>query len=1223
MLRHLVPFLCLAITVAAPTGNVIAAEPQATPPATASGSLIADVLAFGNPDQENAHRLTVTGQVVSEYLDTEIGSFQRRYGVRTLTGIGSSLSFTMSRPSGASDLVLEFQEIHIRRPRAHGYAVAINGVDAYFRTYDEIGAGPNHFFVRVPAAALVPGKDLTVTVTSAGNQPFSLGQVWLYGDFFAVADRQEQVYRPMAMMGQSLDSITETTTSFAPLGVYEDHINFGNRPKAAVQKIVRHRLEESGETGKPLELLFNGPSWGGAPGGPDGQGGYFTDIRYSALGFNPATRAYCPSYPNMWGNTFWSSYAEPHMRNLLKERFLDSLGITADTVDILRAHGKPPQVVYARDLGMPLGELTDANVRAAAKDGITLDPADGLSDAERLWLHRSDVGIWRDYATWHAQLFPRDAVVVDRGAVRPPEELAIDNQYSHTIFTTAGGPMLSRRWFGGQTGMVEGFWSSGEVFFDRFAQYDYVKANGKLGHVNIWAPFAKTPDTLRSLYDAGFRFAAVIGDIEKRHPEYVKLIRETILAADRCDDLPALAPPQQDPTLLEGLYNLRREPGPADRIVGIDNLRIHSQCRDNSDMAPVSRLAVSEPGRPGSITYRIDNEGDTFTAPLSMYVDGRIAPGAGNRIEVMVGETEADLKPAITLTDAQLPCPDHWELYMNTKTTVDLGSALVGRKSGLVRLVFHAEHASDATFLLECRISTQWPRRGGPLADNTFTMRQQRTLNLWIQERAVAEHMLARHLRMVGDDAAAAEGRRLVREGRYRSAQRHLSAELAQMLPTRFAVRGHGRLGRQPIDMTLPGENQVLLATVHAATATSCEMTVRGEQARQPFRISMPAPDRSTWTLTALASDRFRLTQDPAGTLVASNGRIEADAEAVHPTTAAVTMPSKLVARYLEGNDKTITVDCQDLRLMAGASSIKLPLIPKAAITRTAERLTATGNQTAPQRHDRVELSIDAQGRVTAIAASYGRDQGRIARVIPLSPMQPFCNGAIELDNGNRYEFDFTTAVDTPALQGHARAYEWPMVERSLRTGEPITVDYSPFTELGGTRRITRIHQPSRVLLAQDFTKSQGDDWRKACVSASDVVVASHNVEPHNGKTMNVVMRPTRAFLPGTVTYQITSERALRATYATFSARAFDDSSSVEFAVSTDGGTSWTTCGRFDNSWQNSYPQGIRDWNIPSQSIDLTAAVAGKQEFLLRATLRVNAADERFALGRIGVMTAD
>ena len=1223
MIRLLLPVLACAIAVNNPASNSLVAAEMTTVVASATGSLIADSLVFGDAGQESAHRVTTTGQVRSERLDTEIGSFYRTYPVRTVSGTGSSLSFSMAKPPGAQDVVLEFQEIHIRRPQAHGYTIAINGVDAYFRTYDEIGAGPNHFFVRVPAAALASANALTVSVTSAGSQPFSLGRVWLYADFFTVADPQEKIYRPLAMMGQSLTTITEKTTSFAPLGVYEDHINFGNQPQAKIHKIVEERLRESAETGRPLELLFNGPTWGGAPSGPDGLGGYFTDIRYSTLGYNPATKAWCASYPNMWGGTFWSSYAEPHLQAVLKQRFLASLANLPDQVDILRARGTSPQVIYARDLGLPLGEFTDANVRAAAKDGITLDPTDGLSKAERHWMHRDDVHVWSDYATWHAEAFPRDAVVVDRGEIRLPEDLAIDNQYAHTIFTGAGGPMQSRRWFGGQTGMVEGFWSSGEVFFDRFAQYDYVKANGKLGHVNIWAPFAKTPDTLRSLYDAGFQFAAVIGDIEKRHPEYVKLIRETILAADNCDNLPALTPPQEDPTLLEGLYNLRRETGPADRIIGMDNLKIHTQCRDNSDLSPVARLAVIEPGRPGSITYRIDNGGDVFTAPLSLYVDGRIAPGAGNRIEVLVGETEAELTPATVLTDAQIPCPDRWELYMNSKATVPLGSALVGRKAGLVRLVFHAEHAPDAAFLLECRISTQWPRRGGPLASNTFTMRQQRTLNLWIQERAVAEFMLARHLRQVGDDAAAAEGRRLVGEGRYRSAQRHLSAELAQMLPTRFAVRGHGRLGRLPIEMTLPGDNEVVVATVQAISSTSCEFTVRGETPRQAFRLSMPATDGSTWTLTTPALNRFSLVQDPAGSIIASKGRVEISAEAVHPPVATITMPRHLVARYLEGNATSIKVDCQDLALLAGSSSIQLQLEPKAVITRTPERQAIADAPAKPQRFDRVELTINEQGRVTAIAASYGRDQGRIARVIPMSPMQPFCNGAFELDNGNRYEFDFTTEVNTPALQGRSRSYEWLTIERSLRPGDPITVDYSPFTEQNGTRRVVKIHQPSRVLLAQDFTKTTGDAWRAACVSATDVVVASHNVEPHNGKTMNVVMRPAKAFLPGSVVYRVSSEKPLAATYCTFTARAFDDSSMVEFAVSTDGGTTWTTCGRFDNSWQNSYPQGIREWKIDAQSIDLGPAVTGKMEFLLRATLRVNAADERYGLGSLGVVTAE
>lgn len=1210
--RYLLNTLILLVMLRA---NLSSAEPA---------SLIADHLDFGVIDQEASHHLTSTGTTHSEQLETEIGAFVRTYPVRTITGTGSSLSFTLSKPATATDLILEFQEIHSRRPQAHGYTVAVNGVDAYFRSYDEIGAGPNHFFFRVPAAALKVAPELTITITSAGGLPFSLGRVWLYADFFTVIDPQEQVYRPLAMMGETMATYQEKTTSIVPLGIYQDQINFANTPNERIEEILRRRLNESATSGRPLELLFNGPTWGGAPRGPDGQGGYFTDIRYSQLTYDQGAKALSASYPNMWGSAFWATFQDTRMQEVLKQRFLDHLSILPDLIDDLRARGSTPQVVFARELGLPLGEITDTSIRAAAGAGIVLDPGDGLDNRERRWLHQNDVQLWRDYAAWHQELFQRDAVVVDRGEVRPPDELAIDNQYAHTIFTTAGGPMKSRRWFGGQTGMVDGFWSSGEVFFDHFPQYDYVKANGKLGHVNIWAPFAKTPDTLRCLYDAGFRFAAVVGDVEKKNATSAKLIRDSILGADGCDGLPALLPPQQDPVILEGLYNLRREPGPVDRIAAIENLRIHTQCRDNSDLAPVARLAVSDVAKPGVITYRLDNAGEPFTSGLSLFVDGRIAPGSGNRIEVLMGTTEASLRQVAVLTEAQLPCPDHWELYMNSHATLDLGTTLVGQSKGLIRLVFHAEHAPDAAFLLECRVSSQWPKRSGPLAGNTFTMRQQRTLNLWIQERAVAERMLARHLRLIGDDAAAGTAREMLEQGRYRSIQRLLSAELAQMLPTRFAIRGHGPLGRLPMTITLPDSDQVLLATVHAATTNGCELSVRPQIGRQTFRLAMPAAEGSTWSLTRMSENRFRLARDPNGNLHANGGQVVADIEAVPTSAPVIHLPRTLIARFIEGSTEAIRVDCQDIELMKGLDSIRLPLVAKAPVTRMPERMTDPAEKTKLARFDRVQLTLDNQGRVEAIAATYGRDRGRIAKLIPRSAVLPFYNGGIELDNGNRYEFDFNTEVDTTALRKVARHYEWPMIMRALRPGDEILIEYSPYTERNGTRRIVKISQPYRSLLVQDFGTSKGDSWRAPCVSANGVAVVQHNSEPNNGKSTNLLMLPERPFVPGTVVYRITSQTPLGLTSCVFAARAFDDSSGIDFLASIDGGATWTPCGRFDNSYQNSYPQGTGpNYAIARQYIDLTTAVAGKQEFLLRLDLRVHSADGRFGLGYLEVSCAD
>jgi hypothetical protein len=296
---------------------------------------------------------------------------------------------------------------------------------------------------------------------------------------------------------------------------------------------------------------------------------------------------------------------------------------------------------------------------------------------------------------------------------------------------------------------------------------------------------------------------------------------------------------------------------------------------------------------------------------------------------------------------------------------------------------------------------------------------------------------------------------------------------------------------------------------------------------------------------------------------------------------------------------------------------------PGVTVERTPDRQAIDGKKDWPQRYDRVELSLDSQGKVTAIRASYGHDQGRIAQITPYSPLPPFSNGTLTLENGQTYEFDYGTEVDTVALHGLARAYEASMLLAGLRPGSEVKINYSPYTEGGTSRRLLKVAQSHRVLMTQDYTTAQGDDWRAATVSAEGVVVARHNPEPHNGDNTSVLMRPAKPFEPGSVVYQVKSDKPLGATVLEFSARVYDDSSSIEFAASVDGGTTWVPCGRFDNTWQNCYPQSVRPWKVPWNFVDLTQVATGRSDLLVKLTLRVNPADDRMALGRIRVVTAE
>ena len=1182
----------------------------------ADSSSFSDSIVFGNAKSAEMHRLQDSGNVIRESLATEIGSFNRVYSVATLHGSGSKLVYSFKKPVVKSDVLLEIQEIHQRRPRAFGYTVAINGTAIAFRTYTELGAGPNHWFVKVPLSLISEPGDVVVTLASTGPNPVSLGQAWIYGDFFSRIDREEGIYRPMALYGKhtTLANGQEPLKDFGPLGDFSSS-SYANSAISQTNKKIREALTKSGETGRPMQFLINGPTWGGAMSGPDGRGGYFTDIRYSLLSYDVANRSYAASFPNMWSSSFWATFRDPWMNAEMRRRLIASLEGITTTIDLLKARGKVPQPSYLREMGPPMGEITAATIAAAAKDGVTLDPTDGISATERAWLFRDGVKIWQEYAATNRDLIDRDSVVVDRGQVILPTDQLILNQYSHTVFRSEG-PMKDRRWFGGQMGIVDGFWATGELFWDEAVMYDYVKANGKLVHGNLEGTILKGDATpLVKLYAAGFQYVNFFNE--------PKDVLDDVRKADGCANVPLPAPIHHEPLVFSAPYNHTADLG---KPVSSDNMAIHSQPRENADSITASRLAVVDITRSGQVTYRIDNGGEVFTSGFSLHLDGRVSPGKGNHIVVLLGDNPDTLRPVAKVTAKELPCPNHWTPFMTSPATVDLGATMVGKREQFLRFEMHATGAPDATFLLEASIGTQWLHQTGPLVGNTMTMKESRTVQLWMQDRAVAQTSLARFAELGGDAQTSTRARQLFEAGHYRSVLQVIAGALAESLPARYAVRGHGTLGRQPIQVRLPQEDQAVVVTLHRVGVDGCEFSLGTDMDRQAIELSIPAGEWTNWTVSQLGPNRYRLAVDSVGISAALvDGRAVARIEAITEKAATTLLPRTMIARCLEYTKNGIRFDTQDRAVLGCADSLTLPLAPNVSTVRSPERQKANDvSDMNPKARDRVELSIDQQGRVTEVKALYGRDSGTISAITAPNPMGPlFSNGTITLNNGNTYEFSYGTRLDTVPMHGRYADYETRHITEGLRPGQVVELTYSPYAELGTTRRIIQITQPNRVLMQEDFYKIKDETWKSRAVSVDGLVVAMHKAEPnYMHEAQSPLLRPAQHFVPGSIVYQVVSDQPLKSTVAEFQARSFEDSSTVDFSVSCDEGKTWKKCGRFGNTWQNSYPQGVTDFSkMPWQFIDLTKQVSGEKSFLLKITMAVNSADERFCVSSVRVVS--
>ena len=1184
----------------------------------------------------NSFHLEATGDVVSEVLQTEMGSFKESFAVRTLSRKGAELRFDLPVSKEAASVILEIQEIHNRRPDAFGYTVLINGEEVYFRTYQELGAGPNHYFVEVPKGLLHEGSPLKICLRHEGGGPLSIGRVWAYENFFERVAKLEGFSKPMGILfptssirieGEEkkkkgaeaeLERLKEMKRLFsgfrdyAPVGFMTFAGGYGQGDPDQGRKALLEKAVFSSELGMPALWIVNGTGWGGKPTCADGQGGFFSDIQYTRTVYDASLGTYRASWPNMWGNTPGTALRNPVMNAFIERRFQKMFEDFQQQLALMRLDGKPAQPILVREFAPASGEISQAVIEEAVKDGLDLNPADGMSTGERLWMHRNAVKTWKEFAESTTEAAGRDVVIVDHGKVELPQEQLFDNLYSHPDFLT-DSPMNDPRWGGGQHGMVDGLWSSGEmgtgVNYRDVAMYDYLRARGKLSMINMERTILKEDfSVMKRHYERGFQFLCFF-NADPGDEKFVKSV-------DGIADEPMDPPVHRQPDLLDVIVSRDLTAGPKENVVGVKNIKVHHELR----------LAVEDVTRPGEILYRLENAGLPFETGLALDMDGRISPGRDNQTEVYVGQNPDRLKKVATLTAKDLPDPDHWTPNMTSRALVDLGNSMIGKKETFVRLVFHAAGAPDAAFLLALNVQSQWLKHSGYAGKPSLTKGQARTLQLWVQERGICQRLLEKYRNAGGGkDDVYRKASDLFERGWYHSANRLLSAEISQLLPATYLVRGQGPLGKYPIDLKLENPEDCLFATVEQFAPGKIILALKSVRETQPCTLEVRSVDAGRrWTLRPLENGRYELAQEEKGATVVADGKVRFALMHHNPEKPARKLPSQIFARYLGGNKNRIQVDVQDLELMNYMSQISLPLANNAFFTRKAagqENAEIAGTTGMPDKLDAVALTLSAAGEVTAVESRYGYEKGRIKAFYPPVVVGKPSNGVIEMESGNKYELMFdkaATIFNTVALQGTLVAYEIPTLKDAIKPGQQIELRYTPNTGACGLPRLLHVKQERDLLLDVDYTKDM--EWRKAVSRITGLDVRPHKPEPNYLYRVEMpLLRPLEAFKPGSVVYHFPQrEKPLGETVVEVAARAFEDSSRVTFYVSADG-KKWTRCGQFDNTWQNSYSQNLQ--NLPYQFIDLTPAVQGLTSFYLKIELAVNSADHRFCVAKLRVST--
>lgn len=1170
-------------------------------------------LDFGEEGFLKDSEVAVSGDVVGQTLHARMGTLESEHEVLTLRGAGSAVELRLPNPGTETDVILELREAHDRRPQAFGYELRVNGSPVYFRTYQELGAGPNHYFVRIPSKVRGTKPEMTLGIHALGEGAFSLETLWMYENYFEQVGALEPHDERMGLVIPHVHlRHPGEIESYRQLRDYEltgslGFAGYGHEPLAKHERTLSERLAFSAETDLPILLVANGTGWGGKPEGPDGAGGYFSDPQYSILDWHTDSESFRVSWPGMWGLLSTPTLRHPRMNDYLYARFERVYGGLRGRMAGAWRDGKPFTPWIIREFAPNSGEVSAENRRVTAERGLELDPRDGLSFDERLWMHKDAAAAWQGFADSTVRVIGLDPVVVDGGEVRPPVTQLRDDLYSHPDFL-GDHPVNDPRWSGGQMGMVDGLWSSGEMgkgdLFRDLAMYDYLRARGRLAMINMERTILKDDfSMLRGHYAHGFDFVCMFnayrGDAE------------VAARVDGVADLPAPPPPHREPVLLDLRFRRDRAPGPAEHIVALEGLHPHP-----------CGLAVAEPGVPGSITYRLPPPEASMGAGLMLEVDGRISEGEGNRIEVFYGTDPASLRRVAVWTREDLPCPEVWTPFMTTVLRLPIAEAPGTEGPVYLRLEFHAEGGHDAAFLHRLSVNRSWDRPSGHAGDaEPFSHRELRILQRRVQARAMTGIWLERYRMRAGGEADAVytAARAEWEAGRVVEAGRTVRAAISELLPARYWVRGHGPLGSRPIEVFLPDETDVVEVELLTADADGMEFRLDGLD--RELEVEMAFSGEDGWVKERLGPSYYRVRRDPAG----GSWRLRFRAgETALPD--APELPQELSARFLERGEGHIRVDVQNREWMGLDLYLDLPLAEEVRFQRRLHGNAASETvlEDAPEFLDWVRPRLNDAGEVVSVEAETGRATGRIARYQPPRLFEAAENGWIELEDGRRFALHYGQrdgiVFDTVALNGHIMRYELRHLELALRPGHEVELAYTPPMDDGALPRLFRVRQAHRTLLEVDFGQETPESWRAAAREAQGVAVGEHRPEPNYlYKLWFSVMRPEAGFDPGYVIYTIDAGHPLGTTAVEFTARAFEDSSRVNFFVSTDGGESWTPCGQFDNTWQNNISQELRDQ--PPQAIDLTPAVRGHETFLLKVELVTHPDDERFCLRTLAVRT--
>ncbi len=788
----------------------------------AAGVGLIDSIDIADAKNERAHAFASSGDVKREIVGALVGDHDTRHLSRTVRGEGSWLSFQL-RVDPAATTTLEIEERNGRDRDVRGYTVLIDNRKTYLRTWQSNGAGPLHFFVQFPPT----GRNrVTVKFLNASATPFSISRLWSFAAFnkyFGAAEMDVPYYlSPMlrlnvddvegdlARLNSIKTSLGESARARAAWGTW---IPYASMSAVDAERLIDHALLLAQKSGLPVQLALD-TWWASTPGGLDGKGGFWSDLDYQQVVYNATQKRYQLSIPNRWSSVPWLSLDNADLNAFKARRLRETVQYLAHRLAALRARDSVPlllalsldnEPVYwasgAAGLGSDLlwADFSAQTVAAAKKDGVSLDPRDGLSLTERHWLQRNMLAYQRLIAQTVSAALGNDATLVAPQGAQTPQDLLRHNVYTQAWIADGDNqyPMQSS---------VFPLWESAAPAGARIGgewNGDSLRENGVLQHmIALGRNAAVNAETgNKAEENAGVLPGYALG--QRFYTPYNYPLDKMDVLTEKLRPAQTFVPHLYLPTLREN--NFRSE-----------EWKKQVAAWEGLEAGLINAVEVVNPAstkQPGFLLYRV--EAPTSKTAKQAF-DALFLEFAGRAFVWQKQDESVQIRVLAGSSPDVATMREIGRVFnfgdMNAVQRMDLSEIARGQKALWVRIELHApgipETVRSWSSLYHVRFSTGWPAAltaNLPAQDNALeTVRAQNLLVSW---RSDAEDALVQLTQTLAADQSAPsaallqQARARFERGEYAAAYHLANQGLSLHLPAEFWIAGKGPLGPYPLQL--------------------------------------------------------------------------------------------------------------------------------------------------------------------------------------------------------------------------------------------------------------------------------------------------------------------------------------------------------------------------------------------------------------------------------------